>query len=85
MSYAPIRPAREDEIAEVGLLISHSFFDLDANRYLVPPLDDRLPVMADFFAMLTEHADKYCRIDVMDNPEGDGLAGTAVWFDYTTE
>ena len=85
MSFPEIRPARADEIPAVGHLISLSFFDLAADAYLVPPLDDRLPVMADFFAMLSEHAYKYGRVDVIDNPEGDGLAGTAVWFDYTTE
>jgi ribosomal protein S18 acetylase RimI-like enzyme len=51
----------------------------------VPPLDDRLPVLADFFALLTEHAYKYGRVDVIDNPDGTGLAAAAVWFDYTTE
>ncbi|WP_433293142.1 GNAT family N-acetyltransferase [Actinoplanes sp. CA-030573] len=80
-----IRPARADEIPAVGHLISLSFFDLAADAYLVPPLDDRLPVMADFFALLTEHAHKYGRVDVIDNPSGDGLVATAVWFDYTKE
>ncbi|GAA0472568.1 hypothetical protein Ade02nite_52300 [Paractinoplanes deccanensis] len=85
MSYAPIRPARKDEIPAIGLLISHSFFDLDANRYLVPPLDDRLRVMADFFTLLTENAFEYGRVDVIDHPSGEGLAAAAVWFDYTKE
>ncbi|SNY48957.1 GNAT family N-acetyltransferase [Paractinoplanes atraurantiacus] len=82
MSYGTIRPARENEIADVGLLISHSFFELDANRYLVPSLDDRLRVMADFFTLLTESA---ARVDVIDHPDGEGLVATAVWFDYTKE
>jgi ribosomal protein S18 acetylase RimI-like enzyme len=85
VSYAPIRPARQDEISEVGLLISHSFFNLDANRYLVPPTDDRLPVMADFFTLLSENAFQYGRVDVIDNPAGEGLAAAAVWFDNTRE
>jgi ribosomal protein S18 acetylase RimI-like enzyme len=80
-----IRPARDEEIPAVGHLISHSFFDLDANAYLVPPLDDRLKVMADFFTLLTEHAQKYGRVDVVDMADGSGLAATAVWFDYTRE
>jgi GNAT superfamily N-acetyltransferase len=85
VSFPEIRPAREDEIPAVGHLISQSFFDLDADAYLVPPLDDRLPVMADFFTLLTEHAYRYGRVDVIDNPAADGLAATAVWFDYTRE
>lgn len=85
MSFPEIRPAREDEIPAIGHLISLSFFDLAADAYLVPPLDDRLPVLADFFALLTEHAYKYGRVDAIDNPDGDGLAAAAVWFDYTTE
>ena len=85
MSFPEIRPAREDEIPAIGHLISLSFFDLDADAYLVPPLDDRLPVLADFFALLTEHAYRYGRVDVIDNPSSDGLAATAVWFDYTRE
>jgi ribosomal protein S18 acetylase RimI-like enzyme len=83
-TYPEIRAARADEIAAVGLLISRSFFDLDANAYLVPPADDRLPVMADFFTLLTEHAFHHGgRVDVIDAPSGDGLVATAVWFDNT--
>ena len=85
MTFPEIRPAREDEIPAIGHLISLSFFDLAADAYLVPPLDDRLPVLADFFALLTEHAYKYGRVDVIDNPSSEGLAATAVWFDYTRE
>ncbi|GAB2603660.1 GCN5-like N-acetyltransferase [Paractinoplanes abujensis] len=84
-TYPEIRPARDEEIPAVGHLISHSFFELDANAYLVPPLDDRLKVMADFFTLLTEHAQKYGRVDVIDLPGGGGLAATAVWFDYTRD
>ena len=85
MSYPEIRPARADEIPAVGHLISHSFFELDANKYLVPPLDDRLPVLADFFTLLTENAHTYGRVDVIDQPSGEGLAATAVWFDNTRD
>jgi ribosomal protein S18 acetylase RimI-like enzyme len=42
-----VRPAREDEIPAVGYLIADSFNDLLADAYLVPPLEDRLTVMAD--------------------------------------
>jgi ribosomal protein S18 acetylase RimI-like enzyme len=80
-----IRPAREDEIPAVGYLIAYAFNDLDADAYLVPPLEDRVHVMADFFTLLTEHAQSYGRIDVIDRPDGDGLAACAVWFDYTRE
>ena len=85
MNYPDIRPARADEIPAVGHLISLSFFDLAANAYLVPPLDDRLPVMADFFALYSEHALANGRVDVIDDPSGDGIAATAVWFDWTGE
>ena len=85
MSEFVIRPAREEELADVGHLISYAFNDLDANIYLVPPLDDRLPVMADFFTLLTEHAHKYGRVDVIDRPDIGGLAATAVWFDQSKE
>jgi ribosomal protein S18 acetylase RimI-like enzyme len=85
MTYPAIRPACEDEIPAVGHLISYSFNDLAANAYLVPPLDDRIRVMADFFTLYTAHAFKYGRIDVIDRPDGAGLAATAVWFDNTTE
>ena len=85
MTYPEIRSAREDEISAVGHLISDSFFHLDANAYLVPPLDDRLRVMADFFTLLTENAHAYGRVDVIDSPAGGGLAATAVWFDNTRD
>jgi ribosomal protein S18 acetylase RimI-like enzyme len=85
MSFPDIRPARADEIPAVGHLISLSFFDLPQCVYLVPPLDDRLPVHADFFGYLSEHALKYGRVDVIDSPAGDGIIATAVWFDRTAD
>ncbi len=85
MSDYDIRPALEDEIPAVGQLISYSFDELAADSYLVPVEADRLRVMADFFTLLTEHAYKYGRVDVIERPGGDGLAATAVWFDYTQE
>ncbi|MGK5681797.1 GNAT family N-acetyltransferase [Actinoplanes sp. URMC 104] len=85
MSYPEIRPARKEEIPAIGHLISYSFFDLPQNAYLVPPLDDRLKVMADFFTLLTEHAVDNGRIEVIDLPDGSGLAAAAVWYDYTKE
>jgi GNAT superfamily N-acetyltransferase len=84
MTFPHIRPAREDELEAVGRLIAYSFNDLDANVYLVPPLDERVPVMAGFFTLLTEHAYKYGRVDVIDR-DGGGLAGAAVWFDRSAE
>jgi ribosomal protein S18 acetylase RimI-like enzyme len=82
-SYPEVRSAREDEIPAVGHLISYSFNDLPQNAYLVPPPDDRIRVMADFFTLYTEHAFKYGQVDVIDHPDGEGLVGTAVWFDNT--
>ncbi|MBU2669318.1 GNAT family N-acetyltransferase [Actinoplanes bogorensis] len=84
-TYPQIRPARDEEIPAAGHLISFSFFNLEQNAHLVPPLDERLKVMADFFTLLTEHAQKYGKVDVIDLPDGGGLAATAVWFDYTKE
>jgi ribosomal protein S18 acetylase RimI-like enzyme len=78
-----IRSARAEEVPAVGELIAVAFDDLAANAYLVPPPADRVPVMAGFFALLTEVAAEHGRIDVVDGPSG--LAGTAVWFDYTAE
>jgi ribosomal protein S18 acetylase RimI-like enzyme len=85
VTYPEIRPAREDEIPAVGHLVALSFLDLPQCAYLVPPLADRLSVTAGYFTMLTEHAYRYGQVDVIDNPEGGGLAATAVWFDYTRE
>jgi ribosomal protein S18 acetylase RimI-like enzyme len=82
---SPIRPARPAEIPAVGELISVSFSHLDANAYLVPPPADRVPVMAAFFTLLTEHAHRHGRVDVVDDPDGDGLAAAAVWFDLTRD
>jgi GNAT superfamily N-acetyltransferase len=78
-----IRPARPGEVPAVAELIAVSFNDLAPNAYLVPPMVDRVPVMADFFTLLTEVAAEHGRIDVVDGPSG--LAATAVWFDYTAE
>jgi ribosomal protein S18 acetylase RimI-like enzyme len=76
-----IRPALTAEIPTVGQLIAVSFNELGANMYLGPPLADRVPVMAEFFTLLTEVAAGHGRVDVVDGT--DGLAATAVWFDYT--
>jgi ribosomal protein S18 acetylase RimI-like enzyme len=81
VTYPEIRPAREEELTAVGQLISLSFDDLAADAYLVPDPQRRLAVMADFFTLLTEHAHRYGRVDVIGDPEGDGLVATAVWFD----
>jgi len=40
--------------------------------------------MADFFTLLTEHAHKYGRVDVIDRAGG-GLVATAVWFDRSKD
>ena len=80
---AAIRAARAAEIPALGELIAVSFNHLDANAYLVPPLADRVRVMAGFFTLLTEHAAEYGRVDVVDGP--DGPVATAVWFDLTRD
>jgi ribosomal protein S18 acetylase RimI-like enzyme len=85
MSFPEVRSAREDELTAVGALISYSFDDLAADAYLVPNEADRLRVMADFFTLLTEHAFRYGRVDVIDAPTGEGFAAAAVWFDLTRE
>jgi len=81
----PIRRARENELAEVGALISYSFDHLDADAYLVPDPAQRLNVMADFFTLLSEQAYRQGRVDVIDAPDGDGFMAAAVWFDRTTD
>jgi ribosomal protein S18 acetylase RimI-like enzyme len=76
-----IRPAGVGEVPALGELIAVSFNHLGPNLYLVPPLVDRVPVHAEFFALLTEVAAEHGRVDVIDGP--DGPVATAVWFDYT--
>jgi ribosomal protein S18 acetylase RimI-like enzyme len=76
-----IRPALPTEIPAVGELIAISFDDLAPNAYLVPPPSERVPVLADFFALFTEVAAEHGRVDVIDGE--DGPAAAAVWFDYT--
>jgi ribosomal protein S18 acetylase RimI-like enzyme len=78
---ANIRLATEGELAEVGALIGLSFDQLVQCASLVPRPADRLRVMSDYFAMLTEHAFRHGRVDVIAN--GRGLEAAAVWFDRT--
>ncbi len=81
MTEPTIRPALDGEVPVVGELIAVSFDGLGPNIYLVPPLAERVPRMADFFTLLSEVAAEHGRIDVVDGT--DGLAAAAVWFDYT--
>jgi GNAT superfamily N-acetyltransferase len=81
MTEATIRSASEAELAEVGALIALSFNNLGPDTYLVPLPADRPRVMGAFFTLLTEHAFRYGRVDVIEN--GRGIEGTAVWFDRT--
>ena len=81
MTEPTIRPALATEIPAVGELIAISFDDLAPNAYLVPPPSERVPVLADFFALFTEVAAEHGRVDVIDGE--DGPAAAAVWFDYT--
>ena len=83
MTDAAIRPATEAECADIGALITRSFHRLGPDSYLVPDPADRPRVMGRFFAMLTEHALGYGRVDVVD--AGDGLEAAAVWLDATRE
>jgi hypothetical protein len=80
---ATVRRATEGELAEVGALIGLSFDDLVQCAFLVPRPADRLRVMSDYFAMLTEHAFRYGKVDMIGN--GPGLHGAAVWFDHTSD
>jgi ribosomal protein S18 acetylase RimI-like enzyme len=80
---AAVRPATEAEFADVGALIALSFHHLGPDTYLVPDPADRPGVMGRFFALITEHASRYGRIDVVDR-EGE-LAAAAVWFDRTRD
>jgi GNAT superfamily N-acetyltransferase len=80
---ATIRPAAEGELAEVGALIGLSFDHLVQCASLVPRPNDRLRVMSDYFAFLTEHAFRHGRVEVIGN--GRGLEAAAVWFDRTED
>lgn len=80
-----IRPATEAELPAVGSLIALSFDHLEQNASLVPDPAARLRVMGDFFTMLTVHAPLCGKVDVIDDPNGGGLAAAAVWFDRTAE
>ncbi|MFC7535621.1 GNAT family N-acetyltransferase [Actinoplanes sp. GCM10030250] len=79
-----VRPAREDEIPAIGAMISNSFDDLAADAYLVPVPEDRERVMGEFFALETETAFRYGKVEVIDHPDG-GYAAAAVWFDRVNE
>ncbi|MEV8503526.1 GNAT family N-acetyltransferase [Actinoplanes sp. NPDC051475] len=80
----PIRPARVAEVPAVGRLIAASFDHLPQNRSLVPDEGERLTVMGDFFAFLSESAPQGGKIDVIEDANG-GLVATAVWFDRTRQ
>lgn len=80
----PIRPAAAAEIPTVGRLIAISFDHLPQNRSLVPDEGERLTVMGDFFAFLSESAPQGGKIDVIEDANG-GLVATAVWFDRTRQ
>ncbi|WP_045748064.1 GNAT family N-acetyltransferase [Actinoplanes rectilineatus] len=84
MSEPVIRRARRDEIPAVGAHISHSFDDLAADAYLVPVPTDRKRVMGEFFALESETAFAYGRVEVIDHEDG-GYAAAAVWFDRVGE
>ncbi|MEV4641850.1 GNAT family N-acetyltransferase [Actinoplanes sp. NPDC049548] len=76
----PIRSATAAEIPAVGRLIAYSFDHLPQNHSLVPDEGERLTVMSDFFAFLSEDG----KADVIEGPHGD-LVAAAVWFDRTRE
>ncbi|MFI5935150.1 GNAT family N-acetyltransferase [Actinoplanes sp. NPDC051494] len=77
-----IRPARPAELPAIAALIALAFDDLDQNRSLVPDDTDRLRVMTDFFALVTDAAPAAGTIDVIPGPSGTPVAA-AVWFDRT--
>jgi ribosomal protein S18 acetylase RimI-like enzyme len=75
-----IRPAADDaDVAHAADVIARSFDHLGANQYLIPDDARRVPIMREFFHLLTEHAVRGA---------GDVLltdGAVAVWFDRTTE
>jgi GNAT superfamily N-acetyltransferase len=78
-----IRTAAERDTAAVARLIAASFAPLDVSGWLVPPAEERVHVLADYFAVLAEHALRHGQVDVIDAAAGDGtggLAAAAVWF-----
>lgn len=73
----PVTSAHEVQVA--ADLIARSFDHLAANHYLVPDPERRLPVMRDFFHLLTAHAaDGAGRVMLTTDH-----TATAVWFDRT--
>jgi ribosomal protein S18 acetylase RimI-like enzyme len=81
MTSPVIRPAAgQAELDAVADLVALSFNELDACRYLVPPLDDRQRVMRSYFAILVEHAAVHGKVHVTDD-----LSAAAVWFDRTVD
>ena len=69
------------ELTAIGGLIARSFDHLDANRYLIPDPELRLTAMADFFALLTEHAGAGAGRVFRTSD----WSAAAVWFDRTTD
>jgi hypothetical protein len=57
MTDITIRMATDDnDVAWAADLIARSFDHLAANHYLVPDDDQRVPVMREYFLLLSEHA-----------------------------
>lgn len=75
-----IRAAAGDaDVAHAADLIARAFDHLAANHYLVADPPRRLPVMREFFRLLTDHAARGAgEVWLTDG-------GVAVWFDRTTE
>jgi GNAT superfamily N-acetyltransferase len=75
-----IRSAADDaDVAAAADLIALSFDHLDANHYLIPDENRRLPAMREFFHVLTEHAAAGAGQVLLTD------GAVAVWFDRTTE
>lgn len=80
MTNITIRPASDDrDVACAADLIARSFDHLAANRYLVPNRQLRLPIMREYFHLLTAHAaDGGGEVLLTDG-------AVAVWFNRTSE
>lgn len=78
------RAAGEADIILAGELIARSFDELPANRYLVPDLARRQPILSRYFGLVAGHAADGAGEVLLLEQDGHTRA-VAVWFDHTKE
>ncbi|UWZ50183.1 GNAT family N-acetyltransferase [Dactylosporangium matsuzakiense] len=87
-----MRTAVEADVPPVAQLIAEAFAPIDLSRWLVPPKDERVQVLADYFTIHVEHARWHGQVDIIDHAPASASAGAggadrvqgpaavAVWF-----